>query len=141
MGWWGVAMSRSKLLWGDDELAPARAALAKIAKTDKLTPLERDWIGAAKALFGEGNQLQRRQAFTAALEKMYAAHPEDDDVTTFYALGILTSGPDDDPDELAHRMQAASLALEVFLRNPKHPGAAHYLIHALDTHDLARMAL
>src|SRR5262249_13037625 len=33
------------------------------------------------------------------------------------------------------------LSLEVFARNPDHPGAAHYIIHAFDDPDHARLAL
>src|ERR1043165_9636007 len=63
MGWWGVAMSHIQLLWQVDVLAAARDALANIADADKLTPLDRDSIGAARALTGDGNALARRQAF------------------------------------------------------------------------------
>ena len=38
-------------------------------------------------------------------------------------------------------MRAAELAKGVFQRNPKHPGAAHYLIHAYDTPEDAHLAL
>lgn len=141
MGWWGVAMSHCQLLWYQDDLAAGREALAKIGPTDRLTPLERDWIGAARALFGEGNALARRQAFTAALEVMEREHPQDDDVVTYLSAALIASSPPDDPRELAVRARSAALADEVFRRNPQHPGAAHYLIHALDTADLAPLAL
>jgi len=44
-------------------------------------------------------------------------------------------------DDLALRMRAAALALDVFHRNPNHPGAAHYAIHALDDPEHAILAL
>jgi tetratricopeptide (TPR) repeat protein len=141
MGWWGVAFGHSKLLWQADDLEASRAALAKITGVEKLTPLERAWIEAVRALVGDGNKRERRAAFAAALEKMHAQFPKDDEVTTFYALALLSSSPPDDPNEIAVRARAAALAMEVFQRNPKHPGAAHYIIHALDTSDLAPLAL
>src|SRR5262249_54342935 len=130
-----------QLLWQLDDLETARDALAKITDPEKLTPLERDWIGAARVLTGEGNALARRQAFTAALEKMHREHPADDEVASLYALALLRSIRFDDPDALAVHVRAAAIAGEVFARNPKHPGAAHYTIHALDTADLAPLAL
>jgi tetratricopeptide (TPR) repeat protein len=38
-------------------------------------------------------------------------------------------------------MRAASIAQDVFQRNPKHPGAAHYIIHSFDDPDHAILAL
>ena len=39
------------------------------------------------------------------------------------------------------RREAAALCLDVFARNPNHPGAAHYIIHAFDDPDHAMLAL
>jgi hypothetical protein len=141
MGWWGLAMSHSRLLWQDDDIAEGRAALAKITATDKLTARERAWIDAAAALFTDRPLIDRRKAFAAAVEKMHASAPDDDEVTTFLALAMISSYTPDDPDALAIRARAAALAMDVFQRNPLHPGAAHYIIHALDTPDLAPLAL
>src|SRR5437773_12453998 len=43
--------------------------------------------------------------------------------------------------EVGPRSRAAALAFDVYAKNPDHPGAAHYIIHALDTPDLAPLAL
>jgi tetratricopeptide (TPR) repeat protein len=141
MGWWGVAMSHTKLYWRRDDLPASRAAMEKIGPVDKLSPGERAWIAAARALFGEGNILARRQAFAAALERMHADFPDDDEITTNLSVALLASLKPEDPEELAVRARAAALAMEVFQKNPRHPGAAHYIIHALDTAELAPLAL
>ena len=39
------------------------------------------------------------------------------------------------------RQQAGAIAEKVFARNPKHPGAAHYILHAYDHGTLASKAL
>ena len=39
------------------------------------------------------------------------------------------------------RQQAGAIAEKVFARNPKHPGAAHYILHAYDHGSLASKAL
>ena len=39
------------------------------------------------------------------------------------------------------RRQAGAIAEKVFARNPKHPGAAHYILHAYDHGSLASKAL
>ena len=141
MGWWGLAMSHARLLWQDDDLAVGRAALAKITSTEKLSAREKAWIDAARALYADGPLPVRRQAFAAALEKMHRDAPADDEITTFDALALISAIQPDSPDATATRARAAALAMEVFQKNPQHPGAAHYIIHALDTPDLAPLAL
>ena len=140
MAHWGAVMSRSKLLWGDDDLAGGRAALARMPPEDGLPPREKAWIGAVRILFGEGNVRSSRIAFAGAMEKVHAAFP-DDESTTFLAVALLATTRPEDPAGAAVRERAAALAKEVYDRDPKHPGAAHYLIHAYDTPENARLAL
>src|ERR671938_1550299 len=47
------------------------------------------------------------------------------------------------PDAKISRLQAKALAiaLEVYQKNPNHPGAAHYIIHAFDDPEHAILAL
>jgi tetratricopeptide (TPR) repeat protein len=76
------------------------------------------------------------------MDRLAALHTElsrDDEVTLFYALSLYANskyGAD-----AARAKQAADLAEEVFKRNPNHPGAAHYLIHACDSPSTAARAL
>jgi tetratricopeptide (TPR) repeat protein len=46
-----------------------------------------------------------------------------------------------DPAGLRARMRAAAVAQEVYRREPNHPGAAHYILHAFDDPDHAVLAL
>jgi hypothetical protein len=59
-----------------------------------------------------------------------ARFPDDDEAHAFHALAIL--GSRDGVRDFATYMRAAAVAQPVFDRNPDHPGAAHYLIHAFD---------
>lgn len=140
MAHWGAVMSRSKLLWGDDDLAGGRAALARMPPAGGLPPREQAWIGALGVLFAKGTVRQSRTAFAAAMEKLHAAFP-DDESTTFLAVALLATTRPEDPAGAAVRERAAKLAKEVYDRDPKHPGAAHYLIHAYDTPENAHLAL
>jgi hypothetical protein len=65
----------------------------------------------------------------------------DDESETFLSLALLSTIRPGAPNELALRLRAGLLALDVLGRNAKHPGAAHYLIHAYDVPQLAPMAL
>jgi hypothetical protein len=55
-----------------------------------------------------------------------------DEVTTFYAVSVLSAVRALDDNTFRYEMKAGELAMDVFRRNPKHPGAPHYVIHAFD---------
>lgn len=140
MGYWGLAMSYLKLLWGDDDVDAARKALSQMPDPRGLSQREQAWVMATVALLKPKDVLTSRKAFVAALERLDKVFP-DDETKTFLAVALLSTTRPGDPDTLAVRERAAALAGEVFERNPKHPGAAHYMIHALDTPQLAPRAL
>ncbi|CAN5756405.1 hypothetical protein BH11MYX2_BH11MYX2_03120 [soil metagenome] len=141
MAHWGQAMSHVKLLWGEDDVMAAKMALASMPDPDKLSPYEQGWIAATVELLKAPDVRSSRLAFAHALEKLTTEYPADDEVATFYALTLLSTIRPENPDNLAIREKAAALAAKVFARNPHHPGAAHYLIHADDTPALASKAL
>ena len=142
MAYWGLAMSKAKLLWGDDDLAAGRDALTRMPDPHLLPLREQAWVMAALALFRRATLDVRssRQEFLAAMEQLHVHFP-DDESATFLAVALLATLRPNAPDELALRKRAAELAGQVFARNRAHPGAAHYLIHAYDTPDLAKLAL
>lgn len=140
MAYWGVAMSRCKLLWGEDDLDGAREILSRMPNPDRLTPREQAWVLAAVALVRDGDVRTSRRSFAAAMETLHAQFP-DDESATFLALALLSTIRPDEAGTEAVRERAAALARGVYERNPKHPGAAHYLIHAYDTPALAARAL
>jgi tetratricopeptide (TPR) repeat protein len=140
MAFWGSAMSRCKLLWGDDDLAAAREVMSRMPNPDRLTPREQAWVRAGVALVRDDDVRTSRKKFAAAMEGLHAQFP-DDESATFLAVSLLAAMRPEDPDAAAVRERAAGLARAVFEKNPKHPGAAHYLIHAYDTPGLAARAL
>lgn len=140
MGYWGEALTYTHPLWAQQDVEPARKALAKIKDTSKLTPRERAFIEAVRLLYGEGDKLQRDFAYAAAMEKMYRAYPDDLESAAFYSLALLgTVRPGD--KGFQRQMKAGAIALEVYQKNPQHPGAAHYVIHSFDDPEHAILAL
>jgi len=138
MGYWGEAMSHNHPLWSEQDIAAARQVLAKIKETPKLTDRERAYLAAVKLLYSDADKRARDAAYSAAMEKIYRTYPEDLDAACFYSLSLLgLSG------EKGYRLQAkaGAIALEVYQKNPNHPGAAHYIIHAFDDPDHAILAL
>jgi tetratricopeptide (TPR) repeat protein len=146
MAYWGEALSFSQPLWFFEEVEKGRAALAKLGATPAArmakarTPRDQGFLRAVEALFGPGDLRARASAHAQEMAKLAAQNAADDDVQTFYALALLATLPRGDA-ALPIRQQAGTLAEKVFARNPKHPGAAHYILHAYDHGTLAAKAL
>lgn len=146
MAYWGEAMSFSQPLWFFEEPDKGRAALARLGKTPAermakaMTPRAQGFMRAVEALFGSGEKPARAAAHAKAMARVAAENPADDDAQTFYALALLATMPRGDA-ALPIRRQAGAIAEQVFARNPKHPGAAHYILHAYDHGTLAARAL
>ena len=146
LAYWGEAMSFSQPLWFFEEVPQGRAALAKLAPTPEArlahakTPREQAFMRAAEALFGPGEKSARAAAHAGIMSKLAADHPADDEAQTFYALALLATLPRGD-DALPIRRRAGGIAETVFKRNPNHPGAAHYILHAYDHGALVNGAL
>lgn len=140
MGYWGEAMAQNHPLWSEQDTAAARQIIGKLKETPKLTARERAYISAVKLLYGEGDKRQRDTAYSAAMEKVYQDYADDLDAAAFYSLSLLGMVS---PGEKSYRLQAraGAIALDVYQKNPNHPGAAHYIIHAFDDPDHAILAL
>lgn len=136
LAYWGEAMSYNHPLWNEQDLEKGRAALNKLAKTPEeriakgKNPQERGFIKSVNLLYGEGTKKERDLAYTYALKNLYEQFPMDNEIALFYALALL--GKEEGVRDYATYMEAASVAADVFKRNPYHPGAAHYLIHSVD---------
>ena len=140
MGYWGEAMAHNHTLWSEQDTPAARAVIAKIKETPRLTPRERAYLDAIKVLYAEGEKTARDAAYSAAMEKIYRAYPDDLDAAAFYSLSLLGMMR---MEEKSYRLQAraGAIALDVYQKNPNHPGAVHYIIHAFDDPDHAILAL
>ncbi|HKY45213.1 MAG TPA: hypothetical protein VJM50_19125 [Pyrinomonadaceae bacterium] len=140
MGYWGEAMAHNHPLWSEQDISAARAVLAKIKETPKLTERERAYIAALRRLYGDGDKRSRDAAYSAAMEKIYRTYPDDLDAAAFYSLSLLGLIRGEDK---TYRLQAkaGAIALDVYQKNPNHPGAAHYIIHAFDDPEHAILAL
>ena len=140
MGYWGEAMAYNHPLWSEQDIAAARQVLARLKESPKLTERERAYLNAVKLLYGEGEKRARDTAYSAAMEKIYRTYPDDLDAASFYSLSLLGLVR---PEDRNYRLQAkaGAIALEVYQKNPNHPGAAHYIIHAFDDPEHAILAL
>lgn len=104
---------------------------------------ERMYVDAVRDMY-EGYQTIpgpiRWQRYLAAMEAIRKKYPDDVNASLFYALGLVwTAGPGQ--QGLAQRKHALRILLPIFRVHPENPGAAHYIIHAADTPELASIAL
>ncbi len=146
MAYWGEALSHTQPLWYNENLPRARQALTRLAPTAAAraarapTVREKGYLEAVEQLFGGGDRLTRFRNFATRLEQLSAQFPDDDEMRVFQALGLLGSVPEGvRMPEVS--LKAGALATAVLRRNRRHPGAAHYILHAYDDGEHTAMAL
>lgn len=145
IAYWGEAMSIWHQLWSrptDAESKRGADQLAKGLQAKELSTRERDYIEALAKFYGDPKQEYeaRTKAYSEAMAGVYKKHPQDTEAAVFYALSLLASAPDQDPEQKNER-QAVEILNVVYRQNPEHPGIAHYIIHSTDNPQLASLGL
>lgn len=145
MAYWGEAMTHTHPLWNEQNLAAGRAVLERLGgkpapgggegtarRLERAgTERERLYLEATEALyFADASKPRRDTLFLEALERLTVTYPADDEARAFTALWqmALSQGVRNVPAY----MRAGAIAEEINRRNPGHPGALHYIIHAFD---------
>lgn len=132
----GEALTYTHPVWNEQDVPAARSVLTRLAATPLErrakagTPREQLYMDAVEALYGDGSKPRRDTLFAAGIERIVAAHPDDDEARVFLALALL--GLNQGVRETSAYMRAGAIAEEVLRRKPDHPGAAHFVIHAFD---------
>jgi tetratricopeptide (TPR) repeat protein len=163
---WGEALAqRMPQGWGEDTLA-ARAVLARLGATPAAraakarTPRERAYIAAVETLFGADGDTTARDVtgvietlgrlridslritrYAEAMRRLHRAYPDDDEAAAFYAHALMNRRNLELETLLRTSVEMAAAVEDLFRRNPDHPGAAHFLIHAYDDARLAPLGL
>ncbi len=147
MAHWGVALSR----WGNpfaglrspQQIELGRAAIQRAQATGTPTPRERAYIAAAAELFTSGEastQRARTLAYEQGMDRVVRDFPGDMEARIFYALAANQTALASDK-KYVQQLKAAAILEPLFKEHPKHPGLAHYIIHAYDHPPLAEKAL
>jgi tetratricopeptide (TPR) repeat protein len=154
--YWGVALSvgtnynmpmmspeRGGVGWAAVRKAQANARRAK--------PVERALIAAiAKRYRDNGgidpsNSEPLLKAYVAAMRRVAAQYPNDLDVQTMYAEALMNTNPwklwndDGTPNPGTHEI--VTTLRHVLDKDPKHPGANHYYIHAIEASQNPELAV
>ena len=146
MAHWGIALSLFHQIWerpGDPILKRAWSEIEKAQKIGAKTDRERGYIAALSTFYrdyAKRDHMQRAAAYSEAMGKLFQQYPNDLEAGAFYGLSLLAAEPPGDKS-LAARKKAVEVLHPLFLRQPDHPGLAHYIIHACDTPQLASMGL
>ena len=136
MAYWGEAMAENHPLWLEQDAIEAKKILKRLAPTLEArlakapTQREKGYLQAVDLLYGDGDKETRDHSYEEAMYHQSETFPDDHEAAAFYALALLGS----EQGQRNHRtsMQAASIAQEIINKNPRHPGAVHYLIHSTD---------
>ena len=143
---WGVAMTWYHPIWVPptlEDLAAGRAAATRASAIGAGTDRERGYIAAIGAFYGDSERLDHRTralAYRDAMERLSVEFPDDHEARIFYALALLGSAPPGDAT-FANQKKAAAILNGLLPEEPRHPGIAHYMIHAFDYPPLAADAL
>jgi len=144
--WWGVAMSLGPHInvpgMPDRTLAAHRAIAKALALAPRATPVEQALIAAAAkrsadpAPADKAGQAALDQAYAGAMREVSRRFPGDLDAAALYAEALMDVHPWDywQPGGAPQPWTAEILATleEVLRRDPGHPGANHYYIHAVE---------
>jgi len=143
MAYWGEAMSFKQPLWFNEDVEKARDALRRLdaaVRARAITPREHGYIEAIRTLFADDDNAARDRAYADRMGELSRAHPQDDEAAAFYALALLaTIRPGQPKPDVS--LKAGAIAAAILVRNPQHPGAAHYALHAYGDGEHAAMGL
>jgi tetratricopeptide (TPR) repeat protein len=143
---WGMALS---LLLNPHTLPPAKnlsegaAAIAKGKVIGAKTQRERDYIDALAVMYADYDKVDHRTrivAYSKAMGEVAQRYPDDDEAQIHYALSLNTSASAADKT-YGNQLKGAAILEPIALRQPQHPGVAHYLIHLYDYPPIADKGL
>ena len=139
MAYWGEMLASRMLVWlsrDDKQGADALRRMKANVDFSKLSELERDLISSTSVLIKENELLNPYEKnsstwqFRNNMEKLYQKYPQNTEVKVLYGYSIL--GTRRGVRDFKTNHEAIQLFFEALNKNPNHPGALHFLIHATE---------
>lgn len=143
MAWWGVAYTLGPNYNLAMDATRHAAALEAIQKAQSVQASageqERDYIAALATRYSADPAAQRAdldRAYSDAMKELSRKYPDDTDAAVLYAESLMDLKPwqlwtsDGKPQEGTEEILA--VLESVLARDPNHPGANHYYIHAIE---------
>ncbi len=143
MCWWGASLVLGPHVNAAMDPANNPKAwdrLQRAQKTsDKANEKEQAFIKALSTRYAENAPEDRRpldEAYAAAMAELAAKYPDDLDVVTFHAESMMDLQPwdywDASGQPKGHTAEVVSQLESVIGRDPKHAGALHLYVHAVE---------
>ncbi|HSM09090.1 MAG TPA: tetratricopeptide repeat protein [Gemmatimonadota bacterium] len=146
MCWWGIALAAGNNINAGIDEAGGRLAHEAAGKAEALaegaTEPERMLIEAISARYGPEpleDRISLDSAYARAMERVAESYPRDTDVVTLYAASLMNlspwhywEGPYDDRMPRPGTLRIVSTLEDALEIDANHPGACHYLIHAVE---------
>ena len=146
IAYWGIALSLLSNPHGPVPTANLPLGLSAIEKAKAVgarTERERDYIDALAVMYLDYDktpQQARVQSYLKKMEALATKYPDDDEAQIFYAITLnVAASPAD--KTYAYQLKGAAILEPIWLRQPRHPGVAHYLIHLYDYPPIAAKGL
>ena len=151
MGYWGKALSYGPNI-NDYGYAASPDALIAVDKakafSSNCSAAEKALINAIAVRYAADTTQTREhlnQLYADAMKQVHNEFPADNDIATLYADALMIQHPWDLYDRYGKPKEWTPLIVEtiegVLKKNPQHPGAAHYYIHAVEASDHPEKAL
>ena len=144
MPWWGVAYCQGINI-NDPAMTDERSKRAReaadyaLARLDNETPVEQALVRAVSTRYeypAPEDRLPLDQAYARAMERVHNAFPNDNDVSTLYAESLMNLQAWDywesDGSPKGRITEIVDTIEGVMRRDPQHPGANHFYIHAVE---------
>jgi tetratricopeptide (TPR) repeat protein len=153
MCYWGVANALGpniNLPMDTSAARPAWEAVQQAVKhSESVTPIERAYIEALSKRYSpvaQANRAPLDSAWARAIGTVAYAYPRDDDAATLYAEALMDLRPwnywtNGGRATAPSTLEQLRVVEQVVKRNPDHPGACHYYIHAIEASNAAYKAL
>jgi tetratricopeptide (TPR) repeat protein len=152
MGYWGIALALGPNINApmDDAAVPdAYAALQKaLALAPKTSKVEQGYIQALAKRYTAKPAKDRTpldQAYADAMRQLSQQYPDDLDAATFFAEALMDLTPwnfwTKDGQPTTYTNEIVVTLESVLKRNPNHPGANHYYIHAVEASQTPEQAI
>src|SRR6267154_732138 len=146
IAYWGIALS---LLLNPHVAAPAKnladgaAAIAKGKSVGAKSQRKLEYLDTLAIMSANHEKVDHRtrvQAYAKTMEQLALRYPNDDEAQIHYALALNTSASPADKT-YANQLKGAAILEPIAIRQPQHPGVAHYLIHLYDYPPIAEKGL
>ncbi|GGG70823.1 hypothetical protein GCM10011585_11310 [Edaphobacter dinghuensis] len=143
---WGIALATTERNGANappKDLAKGWLQLQPWLAIKAGTEHEQMYVDAVRAMYEGYDKTsgdERWQKYLVHMQELRQKYPDDINASLFYGLGLTwTAGPG--KQGIEQRKKALAIFLPIFQQYPDNPGAAHYIIHAADTAELAEIAL